>query len=227
MHDNANPLVTLRRERNQRKREILASLKDLRVLEHLSTRQQVRLAGHVLTISEQYDLHGRVGGYERSVDVWCKRGPGQLRRLRSRIERAQQVLTEVRFQAESISASENIYLTQTLTEDFHIGDRIAQIASALDTIQLPSDEIFEYIPGHRSTASDPTTTGTELLYEFLTGECAIVPSDSTQRIARIGNALWGWNIADSDPESRTPNRSDAIRKRLGRSVRGHSNKSPR
>jgi hypothetical protein len=49
--------------------------------------------------------------------------------------------------------------------------------------------------------------------------CGIGRNEASRRIARIGNALWSWKIAERDPGSETPNRSPAVLRTVQREVK--------
>jgi hypothetical protein len=202
------------------KRRVSEKLDAEGVLTGLSEAQRIKLVDHVFFAGLHYDFRARLGPYDRRVDRFFKRGPGQVRRLRAELDKLRAAFKKMRehvttIEGDDTTASGNFYLAEALNT-VRLSDHLEEIARVLPTLQLPADDIFQRIPGHRTSTDDPTLAVTEILFDFFTGECGLGKNDASQRIAQIGNALWGWNIREVDPESATPGRSSAIRKRLKR-----------
>lgn len=209
-----------RREIRAAKRRITDRLDAKGVLKGLSPAQTKRLIEQLWFADLHYKFREQLGPHERRVDRFFERGRGQLGRLRSQVGQLRAAFSNVRKQVASIEGDDttpsgNVYLAEALHQR-ELPERLQEIATALEELELPPDEIFDRIPGHRTSAGDPAGWVTQWLADFFIGECELAKNDTSQRIARIGNALWRWNLREDDPGSHTPQRSSAIRKRLTR-----------
>ena len=215
-------LVERRRKQKAEKLNIAEMLDAKRVLDGLSEAQRNQILDCVFSADLHYRFRERLGPYDQRADRFFKRGPGQLRKLGSKLAKLHAAFKGVREQAATIASGDttpsgNFYLAEALDDDCQLSERLRDTAAALDRIKIPDADIFETIPGHRTSADDPTNDITQALFDYLTKSCGLRKNDASQRIARIGNTLWGWNIQEADrSESYTPDRSAAVHKRLKR-----------
>jgi hypothetical protein len=105
----------------------------------------------------------------------------------------------------------NPYLVESLEEHYEVSAALEAIEAAIKELRLPASmrvDVLHFSPDSISI--------TNKLHQFFTGECGLTKNDASQRIAKIENAFWRGHLLDCDPHSHTPDRSDAIRKRLKR-----------
>jgi len=209
-----------RRQLRAATRRIRESLDRAGVCRGLPESHAKQLVEQICFIDQMQRRHEHFKSDERRATRFFERGPGQLRRLRTRIDHLQTALGEVERQIATICGDENtpsgnVYLA-ALLHAHNLPDRLAKVATLVRELDAPTEAVFGQSVELGVSVEPPHKWVTKRLHDLFTNQFGVGSSDASQRIAKIGNALWGWNVQDTDPDSRTPNRSGAILKRLKR-----------
>jgi hypothetical protein len=138
-----------RRKIRAAKRRIAETLDARGVLKGLSPAHAAKLVEHVWFADRHHEFRGQLGPYDIRVERFFKRGSGQLRRLRSRLDQLRAAFVRVQEQAASIrgddaTPSGNFYLAAAL-RDVRLPERLKEIAGLLKELRVPSTEIFKIV----------------------------------------------------------------------------------
>lgn len=207
-----------RRERLARNR-LTEKLRQLGAMSGLTESQQKRLTQEVSFVSLYYSRRQEIGQAEKQIDKLFDSGPSQVRRLQANLMALRRAFDKFKNRVVRVEQSDDALLGRVLENTFQLRSTLGQIQAALDKLDLSDDAVeraMQKLWRPRIAVDDPTNLATRDLFEFFV-QCGLGKNDASQRIAKIGNALWGWNIQDQDrSESYTPDRSAAILKRVKR-----------
>jgi hypothetical protein len=186
--------------------QVRRQLLKLGVLKKLHSQQQMKLAALVIDLREKFEQSTVVAReYLRRDKARSRSGPGQLRRIAQRDRRIQR---DLRAQRKALEK-----LDPVLARYGGNRDRIAHIDAALREIglaEIPSERAaadvadwYNRLRTHHPEPDDPRGKATEQLVHYFHDEIGLRVTDARVRTARIGNALWAWNLVISRTDSGT------------------------
>lgn len=204
-----------RQQDRAEKARIGEALGALGVLNGLSASSRATLIENVFNIAAFIAFRNETLAAETALDVLLNRGPKQLGRLRTAVSRLGTDLEKIRACVADIRSA-NVMLIDILDGDFKVVQSIKNIADAIEKLSIPTDDRLRSMWRPRTGVEDPTSSATVQLVQFLIDTCKLTKNEASQRIARIENAILGGNVREDDPDSRTPQRSSGILKRVRR-----------
>ena len=203
-------------------------------MEGLSADQRQMLADFVLAGARFNKIDATNSQWEKWQCIDAERRPAQLRKLTGKLEKARTALNEVRDQVEAIGNSGNVILAEELQESVlpFVDEAIASItAGSPNDAPSSSGDRAESSPGSLSVPdpvkqqaeekiwkSDHERYMTSRLVSFFVDICGLAKNEAYLRVAKIGNAILGWNLATQEEYDGVDGwkGSDAIRKRYER-----------
>ena len=213
-------------------------LAPLGVLDGLSPGLQLALADRVWLFDEgyrRYDGDPEQGDSDRDFiriqKVYRQKTPTQVRRLNRKLRSASTAVKALMAEIKTVRESENRYLAYQIDTrpvpvrggalDFVSQvEQLAQLAHAVDVIKFPPEDASQ-APTSRSlpTSDVLKDQAVSALYHLFTNECGLKQNEAEVRVAKIGNAFWGWNLTYREQYGGADDwkGSDAVRKRLARS----------
>lgn len=218
-------------DHNRAIRRILAELKSLGVLASLSTKQQVKLANHVLMVTLHHKLWVHDSKpHDKWINVWFARSPAQLRKLRAKIAKLKALFDDLTHYVGSIGTTGpeqtgNFYLRTVLDAEFGLTRSLDEASAVLERLRIPAEALVEHAPWLRRGAENPEREATSTLVGFFADDCGTSHAEARVRTGKIGNAFWGWNLTvREDYRDGNAKGSDAIRKRLTRTLRSSASR---
>lgn len=218
--------------------EIKQRLNDLDVLGGLSEAQRTALATAVFDCAARYELAyiTRTDEKLKRETIHMKRSPGQIRKLTRRVRGIQARLGEAIAYAESVRASGNEYLARDVEGSVLSFLRRAQadlddsawlrlgqagvadpdlLEKAWSQMRLPAPPVSPAVTTQRQIQESLKETTVLWLWHALR-RCGVGANEASRRTAKVGNALWNFQLAESVANSHTPERSPAVLKIVAR-----------
>ena len=187
-------------------REIRDRLQPLDVMEGLSTDQQFTLVDRVWLCHESHLRSEGSGGAKEHgeiMEAFRKRTPKDLARLDKKLARVREAWTDLLKEVGEIHKRGNVHLAYLLRQrsvvvpgaDLHIEKMLDGVTRALDAVRLPSEDRTTRPPDSQVVAERALRDhAVWILYRFFSDESRLDQNEAEVRVAKIGNALWQWNL---------------------------------
>jgi hypothetical protein len=174
------------------------------VLSNLQPEQQSELAALVLDFDDHYRAWSNAKDHLMQLKAHSRMGPGHIRKLARKLDRIQVELQTAANSAQRVDK----FIADLLLPD--LGEALKALAIARAKL-IPRGESVQLftarLPGRYEQsrklyvqADDPQREAATRLVSHLR-DCGIGSAEARVRVARIGNARWGWKykISETDP----------------------------
>jgi hypothetical protein len=198
-----------------KRRELDERLGRLGVFRDLSPDQRERLTDIVMQLSGAHGLWREYPELKKRIRVDQRLGDAQRRMFRGKVKNAIAAVDDALNYVSRVSSGTppNEFFAQTLRN--FAAPYLHQAKKALQTIPLEWRNFTR--PASGSGFENSKAEAREALMTFFIDTCGLTKSKASQRTARIGNSLFGWNVDESDRhESANPARSRAVIKSYNR-----------